>query len=112
MQEASRKDEPELINAPEAAVLPTRQQLRAKAAVENVVADDGRVFVPEMVNGMKIWDVEVHRNDEYHWYWGDVNWRAFPDPPAVRSVVPARPRSNILNLQHMHPILVSSKCGS
>ena len=87
MQEASRKDEPELINAPEAAVLPTRQQLGGKVAVENVLeedpmlpeevivplivnelADDGLVFVPEMVNGMQIWDVEVQCKDGYHWF--------------------------------------------
>ena len=110
MQEASRKDEPELINAPEAAVLPTRQQLGGKVAVENVLeedpmlpeevivplivnelADDGLVFVPEMVNGMKIWDVEVHCKDGYHWFCGDVNWHTFPDPPAVRTFVPAGP---------------------
>ena len=126
LQEASRRDEPELVNAPEAAVLPTRQQLGGQMAVENVVeedpmleeeilrpliinelADDGHVFVPEMVDGMKIWDVEVHCNGGYHWYCGDINWHTFPDPPAVHTFVPAGPPGpNIPNLQHMHPILV------
>ena len=125
-RDESRNAELENINAPEVAVLPSVQQLHARRAVENVIeedpmlpeeiirplivnelAADGNVLVPEMVEGMKIWDAEVSCKGGYHWYCGDVNWHTFPDPPASPTFVPSgTPGPNIQNLEHMHPILV------
>ena len=126
MKEKSRMDEPELINKPEIAVLPTRNQLRGVRAVENGVeedpmlpeevlqplivnelAEDGMIFVDRMENEMKIWDAEVHCKDGYNWVCGDVNWHTFPDPPSVNTFVPTGPPGpNIENLKNMHPVLV------
>ena len=73
LKEKSRMDEPELINKPEIAVLPTCNQFRGVRAIENVVeddpmlpeevieplivnelAEDAMVFVDHMVNEIKI----------------------------------------------------------
>ena len=120
------RDEPQLINEPAVAVLPTKKQLQGQKAVEdcieedpmleseiirplivNEMADNGRVIVNEMVDGMKVWDAEVSCNGGYHWYCGDINWHTFPDPPVTPTFVPnGTPGPNIENLAQMHPIVV------
>ena len=110
MAEESRKEETKNMNDPSIAILPTKAQLAGQKGVEKVIdedemleseiivplienelADHGHVFVPEMVDGMKIWDAEVSCNGGYHWYCGDINWHTFPDPPVTPTFVPKGP---------------------
>ena len=126
LQEESRKEELENINDPAIAIFPTKQQLSGQKANEKVIeddpmleteiivplivnqlAEDGTIIVNEMVEGMKLWDAEIHCNGGYHWYCGDINWHTFPDKPVTPTFVPKGPPGpNIENLEHMHPILV------
>ena len=66
------------MNDPSIAILPTKAQLAGQKGVENVIdedpmleaeiivpltenelADNGHVLVPEILDGMKLWDAEV-----------------------------------------------------
>ena len=75
--------------------------------IVNELAAEGTIIANEMVEGMKLWDAEIHCNGGYHWYCGDINWHTFPDQPVTPTFVPnGPPGPNIENLEHMHPILI------
>ena len=60
--------------------------------IANELANDGYILVPEMVDGMKLWDAEVSCNGGYHWYCGDINWNIFPEPESHPHLYQRAPR--------------------